>query len=141
MQNAVNARGLSDHYLIDSAGTHAYHIGEQSDPRSRSKAAEKGVDMEFIRARKIAITDFDQFDYILAMDTDNLKLIEYNAPSDHAAHVSLFLDFASLAGETERSEVPDPYYGGAEGFEDVFQLVKLGCNALLEHIEQSRENS
>lgn len=138
MQHLVAEQGLSERYQIDSAGTHAYHVGEQSDPRSRSKAASRGIDMEFIRARKIAITDFDEFDYILAMDADNLSLIEYNAPSDHQAHVSLFLDFAVAAKLTDRHEVPDPYYGGTAGFDDVFELVKTGCAALIEHVEQSR---
>jgi protein-tyrosine phosphatase len=90
--------------------------------------------MEFIRAQKISITDYDEFDYILAMDEDNLELVDYYAPSQHKAKTGLFLKFAKAAGLTERSTVPDPYYGGAKGFEDVFELVELGCHALLQHI-------
>jgi protein-tyrosine phosphatase len=135
MQHKVNARGWQDKVFIDSAGTHAYHVGEKSDPRSREKAAQKGIDMEFIRARKISINDYDEFDYILAMDADNLDLILLNAPQDYRAKISLFLDFARHAELTEREEVPDPYYGGASGFDDVFDLVDQGCDALLDALE------
>jgi len=137
MQHKVNERGLSNRISIDSAGTHAYHVGEKSDPRSRAKGAEMGIDMEFIRARKISINDHDEFDYILAMDEDNLELINYYAPEGGRANVSLFLTFANLAELTERTIVPDPYYGGADGFSDVFALVDQGCDALIEHILQS----
>ena len=136
MQHKVNESGWRDHIYIDSAGTHAYHVGEKSDPRSRAKASEKGIDMEFIRARKITINDYDEFDYILAMDHDNLDLILRNAPSDYSATVLLFLDFARKAGLTDREAVPDPYYGGDHGFDDVFELVDLGCNAIMDALKQ-----
>lgn len=137
MQHKVNEAGLQDLIEIDSAGTHAYHVGEKSDARSRAKAREKGVDMEYVRARKISINDYDQFDYILAMDNDNLELINYYAPDGHAAEVSRFLDFANMSGTCTQTEVPDPYYGGDEGFETVFELVNVGCDALLKHVVPS----
>jgi len=134
MQHKVNQRGLSNRIVIDSSGTHAYHVGEKSDARSRAKAADKGIDMEFIRARKISINDYDEFDYILAMDEDNLELINYYAPQNYSANISLFLDYANQAGLCDERVVPDPYYGGDEGFEHVFELVDVGCDALIEHI-------
>lgn len=134
MQHMVDERGLQDHFLIDSAGTHAYHVGEPPDARSCAKGAEKGIAMTHLKARKIAVTDYDEFDYILAMDEDNLELINYYAPPNHTAKTSLFLDFAIRQGKTERSVVPDPYYGGDAGFEDVFSLVSLGCESLLQEL-------
>ncbi len=139
MQHLVDQRGLSNDYQIDSAGTHAYHVGEASDSRARELAASRDVDMEYIRARKISISDYDSFDYILAMDKENLKLINYYAPENHAAQVALFLDFAVSAGKTSRTEVPDPYYGGAEGFKDVFNLVTQGCESLVAELSKPSE--
>ena len=134
MQHKIQQRGLAERISIDSAGTHAYHVGEKSDARSRAKAREKGIDMEYIRARKISVHDYDDFDYILAMDDDNLQLIEYYAPQDYSADISLFLAFANHAGTASERVVPDPYYGGDAGFEHVFALVDAGCDALIEHI-------
>ena len=135
MQHKVNELGLSEQIKIDSAGTHAYHVGEKSDARSRALAARKGIDMEMIRARKVSVLDYDQFDYVLAMDEENLHLLEYYAPEKHTAHVSLFLDFACQLGVTDEPVVPDPYYGGEPDFKHVFELVDKGCDALLEHIK------
>jgi len=134
MQALIESRGLTGQIQIDSAGTHAYHVGEKSDPRSRALAQQKGVDMSYIRARKISINDYDEFDYILAMDEDNLELINYYAPEGYSARVDLFLSFAHQQGSVVVTEVPDPYYGGDDGFEKVFQLVQLGCEALLKEI-------
>jgi protein-tyrosine phosphatase len=130
----VNESGLQSRFEIDSAGTHAYHIGEQSDPRSRALAVSKGIDMEYVRARKISINDYDHFDYILAMDNENLELIEYYAPQDYPAQIMSFLSFANANGDCQESEVPDPYYGGEAGFDHVFRLVGIGCDALIKHV-------
>ena len=138
MQHKVAQRQLESIIEVDSAGTHAYHVGEQSDARSRALAAQKAVDMEFIRARKISIHDYDNFDYILAMDEDNLGLVKYYAPDQFKAQVSLFLDYANRSGTLQQKIVPDPYYGGDDGFEHVFQLVNTGCDALIEHILSER---
>jgi len=134
MQHKVSERRLDGRIMVDSAGTHAYHVGDQSDGRSRAKAKEQGIDMEYVRARKISVLDYDEFDYILAMDEDNLELIQYYAPENHPAAIGLFLEFARRAGTTQESVVPDPYYGGAEGFDRVFSLVDIGCDALIEHV-------
>lgn len=135
MQHKIEQLGLTDQIVIDSAGTHAYHVGEKSDARSRSLAQRKGIDMEFIRARKVSVLDYDEFDYILAMDDDNLELLQYYAPDDFSAEVKLFLDYANDAGTVNESIVPDPYYGGEQGFEHVYNLVDKGCDALLAHIQ------
>ncbi len=137
MQHKISARGLDKQISVDSAGTHAYHVGEKSDPRSRAKASSMGIDMEFIRARKISVLDHDEFDYILAMDNENLELIRYYAPNGAGADVRLFLDFANRADLTSETQVPDPYYGGDSGFDKVFELVDLGCDALIDGVLQS----
>jgi len=134
MQHKVEQRGLNNRIAIDSSGTHAYHVGEKSDARSRTAAKNKGIDMEYIRARKISVLDYDEFDYILAMDEDNLDLIHYYAPDNHTAKISLFLHYANQQGLTDERVVPDPYYGGDAGFEHVFSLVDVGCDALIHHI-------
>lgn len=136
MQHKIHAAELGNRFEIDSAGTHAYHIGEKSDPRSRAKGMSMGIDMEYIRARKISVNDHDEFDYILAMDDENLELINYYAPEHSRAKVSLFLDFAVQQGLCEQNNVPDPYYGGAKGFDTVFELVDIGCEALIKHCLQ-----
>ena len=134
MQSLVDRKALDEQILVESAGTHAYHVGEKSDSRSRETAKARGIDMESIRAQKISISDYDEYDYILAMDEDNLELINYYAPENHSAQIALFLSFAKAAGKTDQLIVPDPYYGGETGFEKVFDLVELGCDALLEHL-------
>ncbi|MFT6408844.1 MAG: protein-tyrosine phosphatase [Arenicella sp.] len=140
MQHKVTSQGLNKRISVDSAGTHAYHVGQKSDPRSRAIASAKGIDMESIRARKISLQNHHAFDYILAMDQENLDLINSystvrgNAPATATAEVRLFLDFANRAGLTSETQVPDPYYGGDSGFDHVFELVDLGCDALIEHI-------
>ena len=137
MQHKIDELGLSDQYKVESAGTHGYHIGEKSDERSRALAREKGVDMEYVRSQKISINDYDYYDYILAMDRDNLELIEYYSPPNPKAEIALFLSFATQLEQTNRDEVPDPYYGGAQGFEDVFQLVEIGCDAIIQTLHQT----
>jgi protein-tyrosine phosphatase len=137
MQSKVLNRGLQGQIEVDSAGTHAYHVGEMSDTRSRATARQQGIDMDFIRARKISVLDYQRFDYILAMDQENLELIEDQAPDGHCAKIALFLDFAVASGATDQSVVPDPYYGGDSGFEQVFDLVDKGCDALIEHIRHA----
>ena len=134
MQHKIEQCGLTERIEIDSAGTHAYHVGEKSDARSRAVARSKGIDMEYIRARKVSVLDYDDFDYILAMDEDNLELLHYYAPDNYTAQVKLFLDFALQAGRVNETIVPDPYYGGEAGFEHVFDLVDKGCDALIEQI-------
>lgn len=117
----IQDMGTPDRFLVDSAGTHAYHIGEPSDSRSQQTARGRGVDLSKIRARKVTPADFEYFDYILAMDSDNYHILMSASPSEYQHKVALFLDYAP---ERKEQDVPDPYYGGANGFEHVFDLVE-----------------
>ena len=124
----VEGAGLAEHIEIDSAGTHAYHVGEPADHRARAAAERRGMSLDGIRARRVSSDDFERFDYILAMDEDNLARLADEAPAEHRHKLRLFLEFAQ-SGERE---VPDPYYGGAAGFERVLDLVDEASRGLLE---------
>lgn len=117
----IEDKGTANHFLVDSAGTHAYHVGEPSDSRAQQTAKARGVDLSKIRARKVAPTDFEYFDHVLAMDADNYHMLLAACPEEYQYKVVLFLDYATKYNE---QAVPDPYYGGANGFEHVFDLVE-----------------
>lgn len=118
---------------VDSAGTGSWHLGEAPDRRATQAARGRGYDLSHLRARQVDPADFEHFNYILAMDEENLAELEAMAPADYPGHLSLFLDFAVAA--TER-EVPDPYYGGADGFDHVLDLVESASAGLLEAIRR-----
>lgn len=132
-QALVEREGLSHRIEVDSAGTHAYHIGNPPDPRSQEMAERRGVDLSELRARKAVTEDFEMFDYVLAMDRANYDDLLDICPPQHEEKLRLFLDFAS---GTDMSEVPDPYYGGARGFEEVFDLVENASAGLLREIQR-----
>jgi len=132
-ESMVKAAGMIGDVEIDSAGTHAYHIGEMPDQRSSQCALERGFDLSYIRARRVEVSDFDYFDYVLAMDNDNYSILESMTPKAHKNKLSLFLDFANNKDE---SEVPDPYYGGSNGFDHVLDLVEDASKGLLLNIKQ-----
>lgn len=123
--------GLHDHVEVDSAGTHAYHVGEAPDPRAQQTAKRRGVSLEDLRARKAMAEDFDQFDYVLAMDRDNLSILAQMCPEGSEHKLQLFLSYAPTL---ETDEVPDPYYGGPMGFERVLDMIEEAANGLLEDI-------
>jgi len=131
-RHIVKKEGLDERIFTDSAGTHAYHIGEQPDLRSQETARKRGIDLSDLRGRKAVSQDFAEFDYILAMDNDNYQLLQQLAPSNDDATLKLFLEFSKDYSETE---VPDPYYGGDQGFEHVFDLVESASYGLLEEIK------
>jgi len=133
-RHVVEEAGLSGHILIDSAGTHAYHIGEPADRRARAAAERRGMSLEGIKARRIESADFERFDFVLAMDHDNLRLLSDQAGDEYQERLGLFLEFA--AGDED--EVPDPYYGGAAGFERVLDLVEEASRGLLETLRSRR---
>lgn len=116
---------------IDSAGTHAYHIGEAPDVRAQRAAVRRGVDLSGIRARRVEPGDFERFDLVLAMDKLNQRILEEMAPPEHRRRIRLLLEFAS---GVDREEVPDPYYGGGNGFEIVLDLVESASVGLVEHV-------
>ncbi len=118
---------------VDSAGTAGYHLGEPPDPRTRAAAARRGYDLEGLRARILEPGDFQHFDLILAMDRENLRVLRRRAPAQAQERVRLFLEFAS---EAAPEDVPDPYYGGPNGFEEVLDLVEAASRGLLTHLRQ-----
>ena len=126
-------RGHADRIGADSAGTIAFHTGEPPDLRAQQTALKQGVDLSAIRARQVRVEDFHEFDYVLAMDWENFTHLSALCPQDRADRVRLFCEFAS--NSTIR-DVPDPYFGGPQGFADVFRLVEDAANGLLDHIER-----
>ncbi|HFQ14520.1 MAG TPA: low molecular weight phosphotyrosine protein phosphatase [Gammaproteobacteria bacterium] len=132
-RHLVRQHELDEHIETDSAGTHAYHVGEPPDQRARQTAISRGLDISDLRARKVKPADFEKFHYVIAMDQDNYQLLAEMAPEEHTERLRLFLDFAP--GLKER-EVPDPYYGGPKGFEYVFDLVEEASRGLLEEIRK-----
>jgi protein-tyrosine phosphatase len=128
----ARAAGLLDRLQVDSAGTHDYHVGEPPDRRAVAHAARRGIDIAGLRARKLRRTDFARFDYVLAMDRGHERLLLRQA-GPRKDRVRLYLDFApELAGR----DVPDPYYGEAEDFEHVLDLVEPATAGLIEHIRR-----
>lgn len=127
----VENAGLSELILIDSAGTHDYHIGHAPDLRSQQAAGQRGYDMSGLRGRQVETLDFERFDYVLAMDRANLAILQYLAPRGCKKQVGLFLEYAHHCSERE---VPDPYYGGTQGFESVLDMVEDAAQGLLQHI-------
>ena len=117
---------------VDSAGTYAYHVGEPPDPRAKSVASRRGYSLEHLRARKVKASDFAEFDLILAMDYQNRDDLFALCAEEEKNKVLLLLDFARNAGI---EEVPDPYYGGLNGFEVVLDLVEDASYGLLGHIK------
>jgi len=130
----VAAREAPDLVIqVDSAGTAGYHIGAPPDPRTREAAARRGYDLSPLRARIVQPEDFERFDLILAMDRENLAALRRRAPQGLHERVRLFLEFAP---ELATSDVPDPYYGGPNGFEEVLDLVEAAAHGLLNHVRR-----
>ncbi len=127
----VAVEGLSDRIRIDSAGTHAYHTGESPDVRAQAAARDRGIDLSVQTARQVNVEDFTDFDYILAMDKENLYHLEAFRPPNSQARVGLFLDYAQ---GHEGQSVPDPYFGAKNGFAHVLDLVEIAGRGLLEEI-------
>lgn len=129
----VKEAGLEELILIDSSGTHDYHIGAAPDLRTQRAALQRGYDMSALRGRQVEVADFSRFDYVLAMDNANLDNLHRICPPAQRDRVGLFMEHASRHSERE---VPDPYYGGADGFERVLDMVEDAAEGLLQHIRQ-----
>jgi protein-tyrosine phosphatase len=127
-RHAIAEAGFLERVQIDSAGTHGYHAGEPPDRRAQQAAKSRGYDIEGIRARRIEREDFARFDWIFAMDHANLRALMEMRPRDHAGHLGLYLDLVPDVGVRE---MPDPYYGGPEGFERVLNLTERVTPALV----------
>lgn len=132
----IHDKKLDRHFSIDSAGTHAYHIGDTPDLRSQKIALERGVDISHLRGRKVILGDFEDFDFILAMDKKNYESLIKACPPHYKHKIQLFMSFAS---HLKTPEVPDPYYGGAQGFEQVLDLVEAASEGFLEYLHHSRK--
>ena len=130
LEKLIENNGLSHLIDVDSAGTGDWHVGAPPDHRSLTAAAERGYDLSKLRARQVQTRDFEQFEYILAMDRTNLKDLRALCPPAHQAKLRLFLEFA----DTSHEAVPDPYYSGEDGFELVLNLVEEACAGLLAHL-------
>ena len=135
MRAKLHQAGLGRKVLVDSAGTHGFHVSEPPDPRAIQHAAKRGYDLRALRARPVDDVDFDDFDWILAMDQSHLNWLRERAPKECPAQIELFLPAGGLSGETD---VPDPYYGAAAGFERVLDLVERACEGLVQRLDADR---
>jgi len=135
-RHKLNQAGIRDGYLenifIDSAGTGAYHIGAKADKRSRQTALKYGVDLDNLRARKITRQDFTDFDHILAMDQQNIRDMKKICPPDKHHKIKLLMEYAE--GYPDITEVPDPYTGSREGFDEVYEIISRGSDGFLKYI-------
>ena len=135
MRHLVSDAGLQDAITLDSAGTGAWHVGEERDRRSRAVAKRRGLPISG-PARQFLRGDFDCFDLVLALDDDNARELRRLATTDEArAKIHLLREFDKDAAPG--AEVPDPYYGGPEGFDLVFDICLAACRGLLEHLQKT----
>lgn len=121
-------------FEIDSAGTHAYHIGEPPDRRSQEAAARRSIDISSLQARQVMPKDFEYYHYLLAMDRENYKTLRKMSSPQHLHKIHLFMKFAP---HFHTEEVPDPYYGGADGFEQVLDMVDAAARGLLAELQST----
>lgn len=136
LRKAVQEAGLTHEILIDSAGTHSYHIGDPPDPRAQLAARQRGADISRLRGRKVADTDFADFDYILVMDGENHRQLIERAPSQHHGKIRRLLSFSR---KYPNLDVVDPYYGGAQGFEENLDMIEDAVQGLLKAIAASAQ--
>lgn len=125
--DAARAAGRGSAFRLDSAGTGAWHAGSPPDPRSIEIAARNGIDISGQRARKVSPGDFRRFDLILGMDSSNVTDLRAHAPGTHSGRIHLFLDYAAGI----EKDMPDPYYGGPDGFETVYRMIREASEAML----------
>ena len=130
-EKRITEHGLEDLFKIDSCGTGSWHIGKMPDSRAIEAAEKRGYSLRHIRGRKMQTKDFDNFDYFIAMDRENLKEIERLLPENFYGNVVLFSSFIK---DSKLVDVPDPYYGGERGFDEVIDLIELGVSGFLKSI-------
>lgn len=136
LRSKLAAAGLTDRVEVDSAGTHDYHVGAPPDFRAQEHAARRGYDMSPLRARTVAAKDFERFDLLLAMDDDNLAALRRRCPPEQRHKLEPLMRYAPGSGS---DVVPDPYYGGASGFDQVLDLVEAACDGLVERLSRAIE--
>ncbi len=130
MQNLLAAHGLDETIQVDSAGTSSYHIGEPADKRMRAAAKKRGLELKS-RARMVARRDFQEFDLIIAMDRENQRAL-HSLAEPHEKNIRLLSDYLD---DTWPVDVPDPYYGGDDGFEQVLSMLTVACPAILAELQ------
>lgn len=133
MEKLLAEQGLADAFSLDSAGTHAYHVGNPPDARSQKHALRRGVDLSGQRARQVRLGDFDGFDLIVAMDRSNYQNLLHICPPEYQNKVQMMLSFSPALREQGKIDVQDPYYEGERGFEQVLDDLELACAGLLTH--------
>ena len=136
-RHLVKEAGVDHMIDVDSAGTHAYHIGDPPDHRAQNTALQRGYKMHDLRARAVQPNDFEEFDYILAMDKENLSLLQQRSPQQHLSKIQLFMQYSTQADADV--EVPDPYFGGNQGFELVLDMVEEASQGLLAHLRTNKK--
>jgi len=130
-RKAVDEAGLDRHVAADSAGTHAYHVGDAPDVRAQQAVRRRGADISQLRGRKVADEDFDAFDYILVMDGDNYSKLIERAPAHHHGKIRRLLSFSR---KYPNLDVVDPYYGGPQGFEENLDMIEDAVQGLIREI-------
>jgi protein-tyrosine phosphatase len=130
-RHKVRQAGLEDRIQIDSAGTIAYHVGHPPDLRAQKAAQKRGIDLSSQQARKVSSADFEKFDFVIAMDSDNHFDLDEICPPGYQNRLFMFMEFAR---NTTVTDVPDPYYGGSRGFDTVLDLVEDAAEGLLQHL-------
>lgn len=135
-RHTVGVAGLSHRFLIDSAGTSAFHSGSQPDARSAAEGRSRGIDMSDLRSRPVTLDDFEQFDWVIAMDFTNLADLKRMKPDDAHAQLGLMLDYST---DFKGQPVPDPYYGGAQGFKTVYDQIEQACVGLLASLTTAKK--
>lgn len=133
-RRTLEQAGMAEAVQIDSCGVGDWHVGKAPDARAQQAALRRGIDLSGLRARQLSEQDFHDFDYVLGMDQDNLRAMRDLKPANSQAHVGLLLDFAGTPG----AEVPDPYYGGDEGFENVLNMIEAASEGLIRHLKRER---
>lgn len=130
----LKEQGLSDHFVVDSAGTGSWHVGNKADPRMRAAAERRGIHLPS-RARQIELDDLSRFDLVVTMDSDNLRNVRSLAQEAGHYATATIRPMLSYARSTDLTDVPDPYYGGEQGFEQVLDLLEDACSGLIEEIK------
>ena len=131
-RRALEQAGMAGQVEIDSCGVGNWHVGKAPDARAQQAALSRSIDITALRARQLSAQDFVDFDYLLGMDQDNVSAMRQLKPANSQAHVGLLLDFAGTPG----GEVPDPYYGGEEGFENVLNMIEAASDGLIQHLKR-----
>lgn len=130
----IESEGIANQFEIDSAGTHAYHVGDSPDLRAQKAAKDREIGLGHIRARKVIVGDYEDYDYLLVMDNDNYEILMEYCPEQYQHKVKHFLEYAP---QLNTLEVPDPYYGGKYGFERVLDMVEEASVGFLNSLKQS----